>query len=133
MGAICLSTRALFAKPARADNELVAWHQSLMCNCRTIILLAIKNESQQGEVWRVWDQEEAMPQISTDIQHPRRSAHARLAVRDWLETQSRMIAYWRDVLVSAGECDDLVAILDEHADVLLMAALQGDGENPVHQ
>lgn len=61
------------------------------------------------------------------------SAHARLAVRDWLETQSRIIGYWRDVLVSAGECDDLVEILDDHAQVLLMAALQGDGENPARQ
>jgi hypothetical protein len=71
--------------------------------------------------------------MQVEIQDTRRSAHVRLAVRDWLETQSRMIAYWRDVLVSAGECDDLVEILDDHADVLLMAALQGDGENPVHQ
>ena len=48
--------------------------------------------------------------------------HARAAVQDWLETQSRITCYWRDVLVSSGENEDLVALLDHHASVLRAAA-----------
>lgn len=48
--------------------------------------------------------------------------HARAAVQDWLETQSRITCYWRDVLVSSGENEDLIAVLDHHAAVLRAAA-----------
>lgn len=48
--------------------------------------------------------------------------HAQLAVRDWLETQSRVTGYWRDLLVSSGGSEELIAVLDHHADVLAAAA-----------
>jgi hypothetical protein len=38
-----------------------------------------------------------------------------LAARDWLETQARVVEYWRDLLVAAGDDDELVEALDEHA------------------
>lgn len=37
------------------------------------------------------------------------------AVRDWLETQSRVVTWWRDLLVESGGDPDLVAALDDHA------------------
>ncbi|MEN0653607.1 MULTISPECIES: hypothetical protein [Hyphobacterium] len=37
------------------------------------------------------------------------------AVRDWLETQSRVVTWWRDLLVETGGDPDLVAVLDDHA------------------
>jgi hypothetical protein len=40
---------------------------------------------------------------------------AERAVRDWLETQSRVVTWWRDLLVESGGDPDLVAALDDHA------------------
>lgn len=37
------------------------------------------------------------------------------AVRDWLDTQSRVVTWWRDLLVESGGDPDLVAALDDHA------------------
>jgi len=48
--------------------------------------------------------------------------HAQMAVRDWLETQARVTGYWRDVLLSSGGSEELIAMLDHHADVLAAAA-----------
>jgi hypothetical protein len=48
--------------------------------------------------------------------------HARLAVQEWLETQSRVTGYWRDLLLSAGGSEDLIAVLDDHASFLAAAA-----------
>jgi hypothetical protein len=45
-----------------------------------------------------------------------------MAVRDWLETQARVTGYWRDVLLSSGGSEELIAVLDHHADVLAAAA-----------
>jgi len=47
---------------------------------------------------------------------------AQIAVQDWLETQSRVTGYWRDLLVSSGGSEALIAMLDHHADVLATAA-----------
>lgn len=49
------------------------------------------------------------------------------AVRDWLETQARVTSYWRDLLVSAGGDDALIAVLDDHASFLGAAARMGEG------
>jgi hypothetical protein len=54
-----------------------------------------------------------------------RCAAASLAARDWLETQARVVEYWRDLLVAAGETGDLVAALDEHAAFLNGVAARG--------
>jgi hypothetical protein len=54
--------------------------------------------------------------------------HAQMAVRDWLETQSRVTGYWRDVLMSAGGNEDLVAVLDDHASFLAVAAHLGSAD-----
>ncbi len=56
--------------------------------------------------------------------------HAQMAVRDWLETQARVTGYWRDVLLSSGGSEELIAVLDHHADVLAAAA-RLDGAEPV--
>lgn len=37
------------------------------------------------------------------------------AVRDWLETQARVVEYWRDLLADTGAEADVVAALDAHA------------------
>lgn len=44
-----------------------------------------------------------------------RETAADRAVRDWLETQSRVVTWWRDLLVESGGDPDLVAALDDHA------------------
>lgn len=44
-----------------------------------------------------------------------RQTAADRAVRDWLETQSRVVTWWRDLLVESGGDPDLVAALDDHA------------------
>lgn len=56
--------------------------------------------------------------------------HAQMAVRDWLETQARVTGYWRDVLLSSGGSEELIAMLDHHADVLAAAA-RLDSAEPV--
>lgn len=53
--------------------------------------------------------------------------HAGMAVRDWLETQARVTGYWRDLLLSSGGNEELIAVLDHHADVLAAAARLGSG------
>ncbi|MEE2525499.1 hypothetical protein V0U79_03915 [Hyphobacterium sp. HN65] len=40
---------------------------------------------------------------------------ANIAVRDWLETQARIAAYWRDILVDQNGDLDLIEALDAHA------------------
>ncbi len=57
-----------------------------------------------------------------------RADHAQLAVRDWLETQSRVTGYWRDLLISGGGNEDLIAALDEHASFLAAAAHLGSAD-----
>lgn len=59
---------------------------------------------------------------------PVRADLARMAVRDWLETQSRVTGYWRDVLIETGGSDDLIALLDRHASFLAAAAHWGEGQ-----
>jgi hypothetical protein len=54
-----------------------------------------------------------------------RRAAASLAARDWLETQARVVEYWRDLLVASGETGDLVAALDAHAAFLNGVVAQG--------
>ncbi|WP_203291685.1 hypothetical protein [Maricaulis parjimensis] len=54
--------------------------------------------------------------------------HTQMAVRDWLETQSRVTGYWRDLLISGGGNEDLIAALDEHASFLAAAAHLGGAE-----
>tara|TARA_R110002096_G_scaffold176011_4_gene352007 strand:+ start:2013 stop:2369 length:357 start_codon:yes stop_codon:yes gene_type:complete len=56
-----------------------------------------------------------------------RAGQADLAVRDWLETQARITGYWRDLLVSSGGDDALIAVLDDHASFLGAAARMGEG------
>jgi hypothetical protein len=56
-----------------------------------------------------------------------RAGQADHAVRDWLETQARITGYWRDLLVSSGGDDALIAVLDEHASFLGDAARRGEG------
>lgn len=46
------------------------------------------------------------------------------AVREWLETQSRVIAYWRELLLAEGGEDQLIAALDDHAHFLQSAIMQ---------
>ncbi|WP_291841855.1 hypothetical protein [Maricaulis sp.] len=53
---------------------------------------------------------------------------ASLVVRDWLETQSRVTDYWRDLLLSSGGDEALIAALDAHAMFLRAAAHIGEGE-----
>jgi len=55
-----------------------------------------------------------------------RIGEADLAVRDWLETQARITGYWRDLLVSSGGDDALIAVLDDHAAFLDAAAHMGE-------
>jgi hypothetical protein len=43
------------------------------------------------------------------------SAAASAAVRDWLETQARVVEYWRDLLADSGAAEEMVAALDAHA------------------
>ncbi|WP_339739653.1 hypothetical protein [uncultured Maricaulis sp.] len=62
-------------------------------------------------------------QDSADIE----AGQADLAVRDWLETQARVTGYWRDLLVSSGGDDALIAVLDDHASFLGAAARMGEG------
>ena len=62
-------------------------------------------------------------QDQTDI----RAGQADHAVRDWLETQARITSYWRDLLVSSGGDDALIAVLDDHASFLGAAARMGEG------
>ncbi|WP_297730814.1 hypothetical protein [uncultured Maricaulis sp.] len=59
---------------------------------------------------------------------PAAADHARIAVSDWLETQARVIGYWRDVLVSSGGNLALIEALDDHARFLAAAAHQGEGD-----
>ncbi len=44
-----------------------------------------------------------------------RSAATAAAARDWLETQARVVEYWRDLLADAGATDDLIEALEIHA------------------
>ncbi len=46
---------------------------------------------------------------------------ASCAVRDWLETQAQILAYWREVLVSANESEGMIQLLDDHARFLQQA------------
>jgi len=62
-------------------------------------------------------------QDSADVQ----AGQAEHAVRDWLETQARVTGYWRDLLVSSGGDDALIAVLDAHASFLGAAARMGEG------
>ncbi|WP_417477942.1 hypothetical protein [Maricaulis sp.] len=55
------------------------------------------------------------------------AGQADFAVRDWLETQARITGYWRDLLVSSGGDDALIAALDDHASFLGAAARMGEG------
>ncbi len=43
------------------------------------------------------------------------SGVASAAARDWLETQARVVEYWRDLLADSGAGEDIVAALDAHA------------------
>ena len=62
---------------------------------------------------------------------PAPSPHlASRAVRDWLETQAHVLAYWREVLISSNESDGLIAVLDDHARFLEQAARTGEGHFP---
>ena len=58
------------------------------------------------------DHEQADP--VTDETAMRRCA-ADGAVREWLDTQARVVTWWRDLLVESGGAPDLVATLDDHA------------------
>src|SRR5262245_22093691 len=44
-----------------------------------------------------------------------RSAATAAAARDWLETQARVVEYWRDLLADAGATDELIEALEIHA------------------
>lgn len=44
-----------------------------------------------------------------------RSAATAAAAREWLETQARVVEYWRDLLADAGATDELVEALEVHA------------------
>jgi hypothetical protein len=45
----------------------------------------------------------------------RRSSALQAAAREWLATQSYVVAYWRDLLIDDGQSEEFVAILDAHA------------------
>ena len=59
---------------------------------------------------------------------PAAADHARIAVSDWLETQARVIGYWRDLLVSSGGNLALIEALDDHARFPAAAAYRGEGD-----
>jgi len=66
-----------------------------------------------------------------ELCHSHPPAHrASRAVRDWLETQAHILAYWREVLVSSNEDADLIEVLDAHARFLEQAARDGEGNFP---
>lgn len=44
---------------------------------------------------------------------------ANIAVRDWLETQARVAAYWRDILVDHNGDLALIEALDAHEQFLM--------------
>ncbi|WP_019959970.1 hypothetical protein [Woodsholea maritima] len=48
------------------------------------------------------------------------------AALEWLETQGHVVAYWRDLLISEGGDDQVIAVLDRHADFLRWARLRRD-------
>jgi hypothetical protein len=50
-----------------------------------------------------------------------RTAAVNSAARDWLETQARVAAYWRDVLVDRNGDLGLIEALDTHYAFLLAA------------
>lgn len=52
------------------------------------------------------------------------SAHTDMAARDWLETQSRVVGFWRDLLIERGGDGQLIEALDCHA-AFLRAAVMG--------
>lgn len=53
---------------------------------------------------------------------PRARASTELAVRDWLDTQARIVSYWRDLLVDRNGDLDLIEALDAHEMFLRSAA-----------
>jgi hypothetical protein len=61
------------------------------------------------------------PEPENGAPNTARAAAATFAARDWLETQARVVAYWRDLLVESGGDPDLVAALDAHAEFLAEA------------
>lgn len=67
------------------------------------------------------------------LSNPFLAASADNAVRDWLETQSQVTRYWRDVLVSSGGSDALISALDDHASFLRAAAHAGEGDSLLAQ
>lgn len=70
--------------------------------------------------------------LKSDDPVPLCAHHAQLAVRDWLETQSRVTGYFRDLLVSSGGSEELIALLDHHAEVLAAAARRDYAGTPRH-
>jgi hypothetical protein len=62
-----------------------------------------------------------------------RAHTAACAVRDWLETQSQVTRYWREVLVSVGGSETLIAALDDHASFLNTVAHEDEGVCPPQQ
>ncbi|MDM7985648.1 MAG: hypothetical protein QUV02_14500 [Maricaulis sp.] len=53
---------------------------------------------------------------------------AELAVRDWLDTQIHVLAYWREMLLASGDESGLVEVLDDHAAFLRGAAARSEGK-----
>lgn len=61
------------------------------------------------------------------------NGHGELAVRDWLATQIHVLAYWREMLLAAGDESGLVEVLDDHAAFLRGAAARSEGKRMRHQ
>tara|TARA_R110002072_G_scaffold90929_1_gene203198 strand:- start:799 stop:981 length:183 start_codon:yes stop_codon:yes gene_type:complete len=51
------------------------------------------------------------------------AAATNTAARDWLETQCRVVGYWRDLLLERGGDDGLISALEAHAAFLQSAAM----------
>lgn len=51
------------------------------------------------------------------------AGHTDIAARDWLETQSRVVGFWRDLLVERGGDGRLIEALDAHAAFLRSAVM----------
>ena len=53
-----------------------------------------------------------------------RSSAVESAAMEWLETQAHVVGYWRDLLISEGADDQMIAALDRHADFLRWVGLR---------
>ena len=61
------------------------------------------------------------------------AVHTEQAVRDWLATQINVLAYWREMLLAAGDETGLIALLDDHEAFLRAAAASSEGRAVTHQ